>query len=223
MTVKHFIIQQMHKYIICRYDWNYKIFESAPTCFGSQRIHHQGALYSAWLKLQEWFCRVRWHGQGRCYGSILWPDVCVCVCVVHCIGRPSYTVNYTHAQPVRICCHNTDHVHVNGCDRTITVIFSQALYKAPWWWILYDPKHVGALLNIICSFSGNSNCRRFGTHYRFHLHRQVNFLHLPMKMEPTVSSKTSAIRTQTPGNYPKRNKLHLEHGKSLKTTLLNIL
>jgi len=38
-----------------------------------------------------------------------------------------------------------------------------------------------------------------------------------MKMEPIVSSETSAIRTQTPGNYPKRNKLHLEHGESLKT------
>jgi len=38
-----------------------------------------------------------------------------------------------------------------------------------------------------------------------------------MKMEPIVSSETSAIRTQTPGNYPKRNKLLLEHGESLKT------
>jgi len=38
-----------------------------------------------------------------------------------------------------------------------------------------------------------------------------------MKMEQTVSSETSAIRTQTQGNYPKRNKLHLEHGESLKT------
>ena len=38
-----------------------------------------------------------------------------------------------------------------------------------------------------------------------------------MKVEPIVSSETSAIRTQTPGNYPKRNKLHLEHGESLKT------
>jgi len=37
-----------------------------------------------------------------------------------------------------------------------------------------------------------------------------------MKMEPIVSSETSAIRTQTPGNYPKKNKLHLEHGESLK-------
>jgi len=40
---------------------------------------------------------------------------------------------------------------------------------------------------------------------------------MPMKMEPTVSSETSAIRTQMPGNYPKRNKLHLDHTESLKT------
>ena len=43
--------------------------------------------------------------------------------------------------------------------------------------------------------------------------------HLPMEMEPIVSSETSAIRTQTPGNYPKSNKLHLEHGESLKTRM----
>ena len=41
-----------------------------------------------------------------------------------------------------------------------------------------------------------------------------------MKMEPIVSSETSAIRIQTPGNYPKRNKLHLEHGESLKTGMV---
>jgi len=29
-----------------------------------------------------------------------------------------------------------------------------------------------------------------------------------MKMEPIVSSETLAIKSQTPGNYPKRNKLH---------------
>jgi len=52
-------------------------------------------------------------------------DRCVCVCV------PSYTVKYTHAQRARICCHNTDLVDTNGHDRTITVMFSQALYKAP--------------------------------------------------------------------------------------------
>jgi len=36
---------------------------------------------------------------------------------------------------------------------------------------------------------------------------EVSFIHLPMKMEPIMSSETSAIRTQTPGNYPKRNNL----------------
>jgi len=44
---------------------------------------------------------------------------------------PSYTVNYTHAKRVRICCHNTELVHINRHDRTILGIFSQALYKAP--------------------------------------------------------------------------------------------
>jgi len=36
-----------------------------PTCFGSQGIHHLGALYSAWLKLHYWFYRVCWHGRTR--------------------------------------------------------------------------------------------------------------------------------------------------------------
>jgi len=40
-----------------------------------------------------------------------------------------------------------------------------------------------------------------------------------MKMEPIVSSETSATKSQTPGNYPKRNKLHLQHGESLRTRL----
>jgi len=43
-----------------------------------------------------------------------------------------------------------------------------------------------------------------------------------MKMEPIVSSETSAIKSQTPGNYPKRNKLHLQHGESLRTRLIGM-
>ena len=35
------------------------------------------------------------------------------------------------------------------------------------------------------------------------------FIHIPMKMEPIRSSETSAIKTQTPGNYPKRNTLRV--------------
>jgi len=40
---------------------------------------------------------------------------------------------------------------------------------------------------------------------------KYDFIHLPMKMEPIVSSETSAIRTQTPGNYPKRNNLQMAY------------
>ena len=29
-----------------------KIFKTLPTYFGAQGFHHQGAFYSAWLKLQ---------------------------------------------------------------------------------------------------------------------------------------------------------------------------
>jgi len=53
----------------------------------------------------------------------------------------THTHTHKHAQPVTICCHNTELVRVNRHDRTILVIFSQALYKAPWWWIFCDPKH----------------------------------------------------------------------------------
>ena len=48
------------------------------------------------------------------------------------------------------------------------------------------------------------------------------FIHLPMKMEPIRSSETSAIKTQTPGNYPKRNILQLKHGESLKTSMVTV-
>ena len=98
------------QYIIYRYNQNCKIFKSAPTCFGSQRIHHQGALDSTWLKLQERFYRVRWHGRGQCYGSIIWPVVRVCSSLY---------------RKVRICCYVTNRMHVNGHDRTILVILAK--------------------------------------------------------------------------------------------------
>jgi len=41
-----------------------------------------------------------------------------------------------------------------------------------------------------------------------------------MKMELIDGSETSAIRTQTPGNYPKESILHTEHGESLKSRTL---
>ena len=53
----------------------------------------------------------------------------LCVCALHC--ALIYSELHTHTQRLRICCYNTDLVHVNGHDRTILVIFSQTLYKAP--------------------------------------------------------------------------------------------
>ena len=43
---------------------------------------------------------------------------------------PLYTVQHTHA-PGQICCHNTDYVHINGHDRTITVILAKHCIKLP--------------------------------------------------------------------------------------------
>ena len=41
-----------------------------------------------------------------------------------------------------------------------------------------------------------------------------------MKMELIEGSETSAISIVTPGNYPKENILHTEHGESLKSRSL---
>ena len=38
-----------------------------------------------------------------------------------------------------------------------------------------------------------------------------------MKMEQIECSETSAYINQTPGNHPKENKQHSEHGESLKS------
>jgi len=51
---------------------------------------------------------------------------------------------YIYIYLLQIYCHNTDYVRINGLHRTITLI----LYKH-WWWIPCDPKHVGAILNIL--------------------------------------------------------------------------
>ena len=46
--------------------------------------------------------------------------------------------------------------------------------------------------------------------------------HLSLKMEQIECSETSVYINQTPGNHPKENKQHSEHGESLKSSL-NIL
>jgi hypothetical protein len=41
-----------------------------------------------------------------------------------------------------------------------------------------------------------------------------------MKMEQTDCSETSAFNIQTPGKYPEENIPYLQHGESLKTTIV---
>jgi hypothetical protein len=49
------------------------------------------------------------------------------------------------------------------------------------------------------------------------------YTYLPMKMEQTECSETSAYKIQTPGNYPEENIQHTEHSESLKSRILQIL
>jgi hypothetical protein len=41
-------------------------------------------------------------------------------------------------------------------------------------------------------------------------------------MEPTECSETSAFNIQTPGKYPEENLPYLQHGESLKTTIIHL-
>jgi len=61
-------------------------------------------------------------------------------CSTHTV--PLYTLQYTHStsldsavhthtQLVTICCHNTDYVHINGHDGTITVILAKHFVELP--------------------------------------------------------------------------------------------
>jgi len=43
-----------------------------------------------------------------------------------------------------------------------------------------------------------------------------------MKMEQTVSTETSAIRTQTPGNYPKKEQITFRTRRKLKNKKSNV-
>ena len=47
-------------------------------------------------------------------------------------------------------------------------------------------------------------------------------LHLPMKIEQTVCSKTSAHKIWTPGNHPNERLQHSEHGESFNSVVVII-
>ena len=105
----------------------------------------------------------------------------------------------------------------------------QAMEKVPWKWGLtifgdycflpatvFSNSKFRRVLHVVCFLLGNSPASEFymPTFRKtlFHLHRQVGkewfFTYLPMKMEQTECSETSAYKIQTPGNYPEENIQH---------------
>ena len=59
--------------------------------------------------------------------------------------------------------------------------------------------------------------QKIASHLEDPAYRNTHFTPLPMKMELTEGSETSAYINQTPGNYPKGNLLYSVHGESLKS------
>jgi hypothetical protein len=65
---------------------------------------------------------------------------------------------------------------------------------------------------IVCFLRGNSPASEF---------YMPSFRNtLPMKMEQTECSETSAYKIQTPGNFPKESIQHLEYGENLKSRII---
>ena len=56
---------------------------------------------------------------------------------------------YTHTTGSKITLPNTDVAH-DKCLWTIASNFSQARLCTSWWWISWDPKHVGVTFNFMC-------------------------------------------------------------------------
>jgi len=62
-----------------------------------------------------------------------------CNPMCHCLERhlsalldsELHTHTHAHTHPVTICCRNTDHVHVNGHERTILVILAKYCTRLP--------------------------------------------------------------------------------------------
>ena len=61
----------------------------------------------------------------------------LCVCVLHSLERHSRLSRFSrmyskHMHHGQICCHNTDYVHINGHEKTITVILAKHCIELPY-------------------------------------------------------------------------------------------
>jgi hypothetical protein len=81
---------------------------------------------------------------------------------------------------------------------------------------LTHPYPVTRLPNGFAIFELNLSCM-IAQHFSNLVHSTHNYL--PMKMEETDCSKTSAYKLPTPGNYPEESIQHSEHSESLKSRI----
>jgi len=74
------------------------------------------------------------------------------------------------------------------------------------------------LLHVACFLLGNCPVSEF---YMPTFRNSLSvYTYLPMKMEQTECSETSAYKIQTPGYYPEKNIHHTEYGESFKSRKL---
>ena len=92
----------------------------------------------------------------------------------------------------------------------IYVVFQPGIFIGENWRCTIDQN-----ITVVCFLLSNSPASEFymptfrNTLFRLHTY-------LPMKMERTECSETSAYKIQTPGNYPEESIQHSEQGESLK-------
>ena len=103
----------------------------------------------------------------------------------------------------------------SGIGNRLEVVFRRfSKLQKPTIFVILDFKLFCRVLNVVCFLLGDSPVSEFYMptfrNTLFHLHRQVGACtYLPMKMEQTECSETSAYKIQTPGNHPKESIQHI--------------
>ena len=129
----------------------FKIITNAPTCFGSRRNHHQGAV-PCLAKTTKWFTCARRYRRSQCYGGISARYATVWFAgAVPCLAKT--TKWFTCAR-----CYRRSQCYGGISARYAAVWFALRTIRlhngtAPWWWLLREPKHVGAFVIILNYFN----------------------------------------------------------------------
>ena len=167
----------------------FKIITNAPTCFGSRRNHHQGAV-PCLAKTTKWFTCARRYRRSQCYGGTSARYAAVCFAgAVPCLAKTTKwftcarryrrsqcyggisaryaTVWFAGAVPCLAkttkwftcaCCYRRSQCYGGISARYAAVWFALRTIRlhngtAPWWWLLREPKHVGAFVIILNYFN----------------------------------------------------------------------